>query len=534
MSSCTFPVFAAFFLASASWAQTPSPRIREGDALPSGDHVTFVGTNQIDDRGSWLSLVDSDFADVTQDAFLLRDGQVLVREGVNVAGPAGATLDDFVFVASGAGGDYVSILKVQLGVEQIYGLYFDDQLVALQHGAVGAPEVSAAATWGHFQGAWLNGSRALLVLGEISNPDVAGPKEDALVRFQLDGAGAVVSKNVLLTKGQFVPAVNGKVNILGSLATTCALNASGDFLSLVYPTGGPGALLENLDIVLAREGDPAPIAGRSYGLLSKVALNDFGESAFTATLDGTTDTYCIIRNGQKFAQAGDVVPFLPSPLGNGSAAPLSLANSGDLFWRASDATGASATFLRNMEVIVQENVTQIGGALVTRVALDRDAFDASPDGRFWAGRVELQGIGDALVTADFGLVVPVQGCATNTAQLRKASGDALTGQRLTLALDGAQALGALPALLVGTRGIRSSAGCGAATVGGELLVEPASRIATLFGAPWTGAAVPFVIDIPPAAALVDLELFTQGVFAQAGGAPSLRLANALRIQVGAP
>ena len=532
MNHRTYPAFALTLIATASWAQTPTPRLREGDTLPSGDHVTFISTSRIDDHGSWLSVVDSDFVDPTQDGFLLRDGQVLQREGASIPGLAGATLDDFAGIASNAGGDVAALLRVSL-FTVFDGLSFNAQPMVVKGDLVGAPEVPAASTWDRLLGVWLNDARALLVLGEINNPDIAGAHEHALVRIQLDARGAAVSKNVLLTRGQLVPVLNGTVTVLGNFATSCAFNRHGDFLSVAYAASG-GALLHNLDTVLAREGDPAPVAGRTYRTLglSHVALNDLGEYAFSATLDGATDNYCIIKNGQKFVQAGDVLPFLLAPLANGTAAPLRLANSGDLFWRANDVNGGA--FLRNMDVIVQENVTQVGGELVTRAQLTDDAFDVSPDGRFWAGRVQLQTSGDALLTVDFGLVAPWTGCSTNAAQLRKASGDALTGQRLTLELDGAQALGAVPALLIARHGLRSGAGCGVATAGGELLVEPASHIATLLGAPWAGAPVPFAIDIPADPALVDLELFAQGLFVDASTTPRLRLANALRIQVGAP
>jgi len=532
----TFPAFAPFFLATVSWAQTPTPRLRVGDTLPSGDHVTFVGTSRIDDHGSWLSIVDSDFADAIQDAFLLRDGQVLLREGASLAGPAGATLDDFFGVASNAGGDVATLLKVHQPFVTFDGLYFNARPVAVNGDLVGAPEVPAATTWDRFIGVWLNDARTLLVLGEINNPDFGSAREDALARVQLDAAGAVVSTNVLLTKGQFVPALNGTVRNVGNLVRNCAFNGHGDFMSVVYLASGARAVLRNLDTVLAREGQPSPIAGRSYQILalSKVALNDFGDYAFTATLDGTTDTYCIFKNGQKFALAGDVLPFLSSPLANGTAAPIFLGALGELFWRADDVDGDGEAFVRGMDVIVQANSTLVGGALVTELSLREDAFHVSPDGRFWAGRVVLQNVGDALLTADFGLVAPWTGCTPSPARLRKASGEALTGQRLTLELDGAQALGALPAVLFGTRGLRSSAGCGFPVAGGELLVEPASHVATLLGAPWAGTPVPFAIDIPPDAALVDLELFAQGVFADASSSPRLRLANGLRLQIGAP
>lgn len=500
--------------------------------------MTATTLVQIDSDGAWIGLVDSDGADLTQDGFLLRDGQVRLREGASLLAPTGGTIDDFESVTAGENGDFASVLKVQPSpaFPSIQGVYFNDRLVILKGDLVGGPLVPATTDWDRFDGAWFDGERTLFVMGEIHNPAVAGAREDTLARFHLDADGAVESREVLLTKGQFLPAL-GEVFSIIPHEGTFALNRRGDYIVGVWGAGGARVLLENGQRVLAREGEASPIPGRNYSALSlsRVSLNDFGQHAFTAGLVGDVDNLCIIEDGQKFVQSGDVLPFLAAPLARLTQAPVQLANSGDLFWYASDTLGGSAAFVRNMDVIVQENVTTIGGSLVVAVEGDSDAFDTSPDGRFWIGRVELQGIGDAIVTADFGLVVPVPGCAGNTAELVKTDGDARVGQRLTLGLDRAQSFGAQSALLIGTSAARPGSPCGLATAGGELLIAPTSLLTALVGAPWNGSPVAFDLDIPANVALVDLELFVQGAFVDTGGAARrLVLSNGLRLEVGAP
>jgi hypothetical protein len=518
-------------------AQTPAAVLRVGDPVPDGSHMTATSLVQIESDGSWVGLVDSDGADLSQDGFLLREGQVLLREGASLLAPAGGTIDEIESVHSGESGDFASVLKVRPSpsLPSIEGVYFNDRLVVLKDDLVGGPLVPATAYWDRFDGAWFDGARTLLVLGEIVNPVVAGAREDTLARFHLDADGAVESREVLLTKGQFLPVVGEFVSSIDT-SFTFALDRRGDHVVCVTTGGGARVLLENGQRVLAREGEASPILGRNYRTLalSRVGLNDFGQHAFSASLAGDVDNACIVKDGQKFVQSGDVLPFLSAPLANPSLAPVQLANSGDLFWYANDTLGTSA-FVRNMDVIVQENSTTIGGVLVTGVEGDADAFDTSPDGRFWIGRVELQGIGDAIVTADFGLVVPVPGCAGNTAELAKADGDARVGQRLTLGLDGAQSFGAQSALLIGTSAARPGSPCGLATAGGELLIAPTSLLTAMVGAPWNGSPVAFDLDIPANVALVDLELFVQGAFVDTGGsARRLVLSNGLRLEIGAP
>lgn len=529
------PIAALVLLSLHSAAQTPSAPLRAGDTLPGGEHVTSVGLVRVDDDGAWLGLVDSDAANLDQDAFLLRDGLVLEREGMSLTQPAGSTLDDYDFVAAGAPGDLASILKIRPpgGAPTFEGVYFGGELLLQKDELVGDPGLPASTTWYGFDLLQLNRARTLLVLGEIVNPAVAGAREDALARLQLDASGAVVAREVLVTKGQFLPAFGGTVNALGSFDGNLSLAGQGHFLVVVFGTE-PAALLLDLDTVLAREGAPAPIPGRSYRSLglSVTALDDFGHHAFTVELDDGSN--CIIRDGQKFVQSGDVLPFLPAPLGRLGIAPLRLANSGDFFWRANDVNGSNGAFVRNLRPIVQVGQTVIDGHLVTALGDRADSFYTSPDGRFFGGLVELGTVGDALVTLDFGLVVPVPGCAGNTGALVKAGGDARAGERLTLSLDHAQSQGALSALLVGTRAARPGP-CGISVSGGELLIEPASLLGTFLGAPWTGSPVPFDVDIPASAALVDLELFVQGVFVDTSGVARRHLlSNGLRLEIGAP
>lgn len=525
-------------LVAATEAQSSTLLLREGDPVPGGDHLTRVLGSWIDDKGSWLALVDSDRANVTEDALLLGNGAELLREGMALAEPAGSTLDEFASTWRSQDG-LSAIYRVRLAFPQINlsGLYHEERLLALEDGPVDAPEVPAGTSWVRFDALKSNGDGTILALGEIANPSVPGPREDALVRFRLDANGALLSTNVVLQEGLPNRVMGGVVTLLGNTEPALAVNKRSDFLTMVMTTAGTGILL-NLDTVLARDGAPAPIPGRNYRLLGafpRVSLNDFGEHAFSAFLDGdpASDT-CIVKNGQKFVQEGDLLPaFSAEPVVPLSAAPIYLANSGDLFWLARSTSGEEDAFMRNDQVIVQEG-KQVKGHLVTEVALTDNAFHVSPDGRHFIGRVELEGIGDALILTDFGLVVPLYGCQGNSARLRKAGGDARIGTRLTLELDRGQAPGVLPVVAFATRPARPGSECGILIDAGELLVRPSSVFARIVAPPWTGSPARIDVDIPGAMALVDREFFAQGAFLGTGpSATRDLLTNALRLGIGA-
>lgn len=525
-------------LTAALGAQSTTLLLREGDLLPGGDRLTAIIAPLIDDKGIWLALVDSDRADLNQDSLILQSGLELLREGSPLSAPAGSTVDEVVsFWRSGTNLD--AIFRVRLSVLPSFeGLYHNGRLLAMKDALVSAPEVPAGTSWDRFDTVKSNAAGTVLVLCEIRNPSLPQPREDALVRFTLDRTGAVQSTSVLLTKGMALPSIGGAVNVLGSTEHALALNQNSDFITMVA-TATESFILKNLDTVLARSGTHSPIPGRNYRVLNAlpaVTINDNGEYAFTAVLDGDmTSDFCIIKNGQKFVQEGDVLPGFPSgPVDVRLGAPIYLTNGGDLFWVARDANGEAA-FMRNDQVIVQEGKL-VKGHLVSDVESSSNAFHVSPDGRYFVGRVELENVGDALVFADFGLALPLVGCSPDPGRVRLAGGAARVGQRMRLELDGAPVPGALPVLLLGTRGYDADSGCGLTTRAGELLIRPGSVRTALVASPWSGAPAAFDLAIPDALSLVGRELFVQGAFVGPSSSQprAVQLTEGMRLELGEP
>lgn len=207
------------------------------------------------------------------------------------------------------------------------------------------------------------------------------------------------------------------------------------------------------------------------------ALNDFGDHVYTGALETPDNRDVIVKNDTVFVRKGGVLPALaPAAVGDRAPAPILLTNSGDVFWFTKIDVENDTGLLRNHEVLVRRGVTRIGGELVTAISSVDGSFVVSPDGRYWIARVTL-GERDALAWIDFGLVVPLPGCAGNAGKLTLASGQARAGAHLEFALDAGPAAGARAFLAFSARAARPTSSCGLPTTVGELLLSPADRVA---------------------------------------------------------
>jgi hypothetical protein len=118
-------------------------------------------------------------------------------------------------------------------------------------------------------------------------------------------------------------------------------------------------------LLLAQEGSASPVVGRNWSSLSlsKVALNNCGETVFSGSLDGdSASNSLVVKNGTKFVQEGDsmadIAPFTLTSFGSG---PVHLGENGNVLWYGDwndpDTSRDTGLFL-NDQLVVQEGVTQ--------------------------------------------------------------------------------------------------------------------------------------------------------------------------------
>ena len=244
----------------------------------------------------------------------------------------------------------------------------------------------------------------------------------------------------------------------------------------------------------------------------------------------------IVKNGAKFVQEGDALPALGGATVSALMdSPLYLANSGDVYW-GTLLNGAESTedraWMRNDEVIVRKGHTVIEGNLAGQLPLVPNAFHVSPDGRYWLGQVQLQGTGEAAVLADFGLAVPFPGRGQNEGTLTLAAGNVIVGEAITLQMDGGQASGVVPVLLLSSQAAIPGSSLGLPTPFGELLVGPVSLVVP--GSVWNGSPVDLDFTLPNKLALVDSTWYGQGIFIDPSAVHPGRLTGGLRFEIGAP
>ena len=543
MSACT-SLCAGLFLtvsglmASPASAQTLTIPLRAGDPVSGMGAVTGIGNVFVDDSGAWFAGIETDFPDSTRNGALLRNGVVLLREGEPLPEPVGASIGRFESHWS-TGDSLALIMTLQpLGTET--GLYWKTQLVVQEGGIIDDPGMPTGSRWTDLDAVKMNKNRTMLICGDLDTSSVSGQNESFVGLLRVSPLGQLLETRILMRKGAPHPAFSGNVIDVLDLDHAIALNDRGDYMTIGRGSGlNAGAILIN-DIPIAREGQPSPISGRNYTALypfSEVDINDFGDYVFTGQVVGdggvATNIALIVKNGAVLAQEGDVLAGL-GPLGDLTSAPIYLANSGDVFWVAP--TSAGNALMRNLDPLLRVGDI-LDGRIITSVGLIPGSFHASDDGRFWVGKVVLDSDEQALVALDLGLLVPIPGCSGNTASLRLASGLSLAGHDIELALDGAQAVGAVPVVKLALAPAVGRPGCGVVTAQGELLISPPTVFGSVTGPAWNGSASSIVIAIPDHLSLVGLTYYAQGFFWDAANqlpGENVRLTNAIRGEIGAP
>src|SRR5690606_21474369 len=120
-----------------------------------------------------------------------------------------------------------------------------------------------------------------------------------------------------------------------------------------------------------------------------VALNDAGQWAMRAQLDGDTSSdIVIVRGSDIIAQEGALVPGGGGdPFTSFGTGPIGIDNSGAVYWYGSWPSG-EAIFMDDQPLIVAGE-TMVEGRTVVGIASGQDALAVSDDGRFLVVEVTL-------------------------------------------------------------------------------------------------------------------------------------------------
>jgi hypothetical protein len=298
----------------------------------------------------------------------------------------------------------------------------------------------------------------------------------ALVLASVDSGGTLIGESSRLRSGSTLPGQvdslrdldrgphSVSIDHLGSVLVAAQLDVEVAFDEIVVLDGE----------IIAREGFPAPVTGRSWEKLaeSRVDLAGPAGHVFSGVLDGNDEV--IVRNGTAAVMTGDspvdIAPFTITGLGNDT--PVLIDSLGEVLWYGQwndpDASLDTGLFLDG-NLLVQEGQTTVDGRSVSILPDRARAFAISPDGSEILFRAIVDGNRDGV----FLLTRPVPYAV-------EAPDPGQAGQENTLRVTGA-CPGARTFFVAGIRrGNRAIPGCSGLSLGIE--VDPANRSRHLLGA----------------------------------------------------
>lgn len=505
-----------FLLALPGVAQ--SALVESGDSVPGVGLVTRIDEFAINDAGEWVLEVVTDHPDEAQDQVVLQNGSVIFREGQTPDGLPGATAD-FVHIPylDNAGG--VSWrLHLLSSLPDDTALYLGDQLLFRENDLVGSDDLPATAAYGPFD-AKSNGNGKTLVLSGLRN----GGATFAVLELSTDEGGAVLSTEVVLRQGDFLPGQLLPVNGLQNYHHSFALNELGDAMYIA------GTAVYVNDMPVAQLDVPLPgIVGRWASFsFAEVDLNENRDWVLHARLNLEPDVNgLIVRNGVKLVQEGDALPAIaPEVLEDfGVNAPVLISNGGQVLWIGRWAGSEVGIFIDH-ELLARQGVTTIDGVVVETLRDSANAFAMSPNGRYVVFEAVLADGTKGAYLIDRGTVASQElrnGSGTNELCLRGTTLP-IGGATWTLELDSTGHPGAQSAVLFGHEDPLELP-----LAFGELLVDVAStQLFTRF-LPALGGIDNFTLAIPSNAALLGRTAQAQALIL--GGTPEL--CNAIAPTVG--
>ena len=377
---------AALFASAAAAQVTIQSLVLEGDSVGGVGLVTRIDNLAINDAGQWIVEADTDNPDTEADSVLLLNGALFLREGDALSEPAGATLDSFDTVNLNNLGNsgWNFFLDGTQGGSDDSGVYFNDQLVIQESDLSTSPDLSPGTPYIGFLEAKINDSDQVLLMASVDDPLIASSVDRALVILDLDAGGGLIGETVVVKEGDVLP---GQVDPVPDLETgphEFDFNNAGQAL---YAITIADVAVYIDDGLIVQEGDPSPVAGRSWSSLTspEMSLNNNGSYVLSGRLDGDTGTDTLIMSdGQKVVQEGDSLPAIaPFALTGFGTGPLLIGDNDSILWFGDwddpDTDVDTGLFLDD-QLIVQEGVTMIDGQLVDSLSGVQDGYALSDDG----------------------------------------------------------------------------------------------------------------------------------------------------------
>jgi len=508
-------------------AQTPLVEI--GDEIPGVGTVTEVSAMAINDSGEWVARVTTDNPDPARDEAIVGDVGLVIREGMTMRDPAGASLQELGSVTLSRDGRSAWELAFRVpGDNTEVGVYLKENLVLREGSFTGAPEFSPNSPYTSLLEAKINDHGDILLVAEVLDLAITELGSESVLVLDLDAQGDLQGERLVVRVGQVLPGLEVDVEKVFDDPKKTAFNNLGDVLYCVTVDGHTANMVVYLnDTLVAREQSPCPVPNRNWTNFvdAGVDLNDNRDFVIRGKIGGAHHQDILLcRNDTKLAQEGDfladIAPAYLSWIGRSAR----IANSGDVLWfgqfEPAD-PGMDTGLFVNHSLIMQEGVSTIGGVPVSFLYQGAQGFEISPNGRYVAFRANLaNGLG-GLYMLDRGEVAYQElRNGTGVNELCLSAGEPpVIGASWLAQIDSTNHAGAAVAVLFA----HSEPHPGVLTSHGELLLDIGSPRIMLQGVPATGLDT-FSVSIPSDPAFIGATGHIQGAIFGGG---SIELCNAI-------
>jgi hypothetical protein len=327
-------------LALGCLATTASPHeikvlLRVGDQVPGAGKITAIESIEVHSvGGGWLALVHTD--DPVAHSVLLVSGMPYFMTGTLLDYPWGASLSTLDSPTGGYSLMYIARLGGGTPVQAAVSGY-EAQLMTGESATTFTNQLPSGSMWRRFDDVhsssqWDDG---FLVRGSIDDP-VAGASDRSFACVGwTPSQGHVSWIEVLALEGQAAPGIARNIeSVRGALGQGCMGRDADDAAwscDLDGPATDDGCVYltklgyETGSRLIAREGTPSPVAGRTWGALEDLALDldSHGSWTLRTQLDGSdpASDEVLVRDAQVVAREGDVLaataPYPLTSLGQG-------------------------------------------------------------------------------------------------------------------------------------------------------------------------------------------------------------------------
>lgn len=411
-----FAILAPLALSSAAAAQisTPVRLLSAGDPIPgTGQNVAAFGatsTIRVNSSGDWIARLRLDDPNTATDGVILREGELLYREGSPVAQPAGGVVNVIGGCDLADSGEAYYLINASGWPSPAVNrtaIYRDADPVLVLLDTIDAPGYSASAYYSSLNGVTAGEAGSVLVTCTLVDPAVSNSTVRSLVRFELDASGNRLNETVLATAGMVLPGQTEPLDLFYTSDGSQSLNGTGDGTfnaSLVATAGAQQQVVYASGTLIAQSNTPSPIPGRNFGLTlaAPSSINASGSWILRYDLDASNplDDEVIVVDGSVVAQKSGSAPVFGATFsGFGQTSVFLDAGGSPYFGGELDGVpaGGDKGLFRGGSVLVRTGNTSVQGQLLTDLSLGRNALQVSSDGNFLLFIGELDGSEDALI-----------------------------------------------------------------------------------------------------------------------------------------